>query len=285
MSLRESLAVGAAPLFLRLALGITFLWAGMSKVFYETGFEGQDAATLANYGVIQPGAVAPLEPIAFRSAELASAFDAPVAQEGQEGVPDQDELERRNRQPDGSPPPPLDDEPASPVFAGPGYSASDFPVPVMTRSLHNITLMLHKSMRPGVHPETSQPTIPLWFDADPTREYDQWPVYAAWAVALTELIGGGLVLLGLLTRLSALSLAGTMAGALWLATIGPMVQVGSTPELMDLKAWSSGLWQFALLMCALALFCTGSGGVAIDRLLFGNPFFYRAPEPAKQPAK
>lgn len=277
MSLRESLAVGAAPLFLRLALGITFLWAGMSKVFYEAPFEGQDAATLANYGVIQPGMVAPLEPIAFLAIQ--------EGLEGQEGLPDQDEMERRNRQPDGSPPPPLDDEPSASNFATPRYSASDFPAPVLTRSLHNITLMLHKNMRPGVHPETNEPTIPLWFDADPTREYDQWPVYAAWAVALTELIGGGLVLLGLLTRLSALGLAGTMAGALWLTTIGPILQTGTTPELLDIKAWSSGLWQFALLMSAMALFCTGSGGVAIDRLLFGNPFFYRSSEPAKPPAK
>jgi len=70
MSLRESLAVGWAPIFLRLALGVTFMWAGLAKVVYRADFAGQDAATLANYGVIAaPSAAAPptaeIDPIAF----------------------------------------------------------------------------------------------------------------------------------------------------------------------------------------------------------------------------
>ena len=281
MSLRESLAVGSAPVFLRLALGVTFLWAGLAKVVHRTDFSGQDAATLANYGIVEPAiGGASLEPIAF----------FPVtAQDEQPEQDEQDESRPDNRQPDGSPPPPLDDDdlqeavqPSAPVGQ---YSAAQFAEPVEARSLHNITLMLHNAMMPGVNPDTQEPTIALWFDVDASKDFDPWPVYFAWAVAGTELIAGGLLLLGLLTRLSALGIAGTMVGAIWLTTIGPAIQSGQTTlgilpshDLFDMYAWKTPLWQFALLMASLALFCTGSGAAGIDRLLFGNPFFYKAPD-------
>ncbi len=281
MSLRESLAVGAAPLFLRLALGVTFLWAGLAKVVHRTDFSGQDAATLANYGIVEPViGGASLQPIAFVPAAV---------QDEQPEQDEQDEFRPNNRQPDGSPPPPLNDddiqEAVQPSAPEGQYSAAQFTEPVEARSLHHITVMLHNAMRPGVNTETNEPTIALWFDVDASKDFDPWPVYFAWAVAGTELVAGGLLLLGLLTRLSALGIAGTMVGAIWLTTIGPALQTGQTQlgflpnhGLFDLQAWQGGLWQFALLMSSLALFCTGSGAAAIDRLLFGNPFFYKAPD-------
>lgn len=306
MSFRESLAVGWAPIFLRLALGVTFLWAGLAKVVYRADFVGADAATLANYGVIAPpSATTPLPPPAPPAAEIDPIAYIPhaaasVTRNGQDEQDEQDQPVRPdNRMPDGSPPPALDDDdmgmqdaPASPplsqhVSGGPGYTADQFPEPVQARSLHQITLMLDRAMRPEIDPESGEPTIALWFDVDATKDYDPWPVYFAWAVAGVELIGGGFLLLGLLTRLSALGIAGTMAGAVWLMTIGPAVQSGETMlgflpnhELLDFMAWQTPLWQFSLLMAAFALFCTGSGGLSIDRLLFGNPFFYR-PAPKK----
>jgi len=169
------------------------------------------------------------------------------------------------------------------VTGGPGYTADQFPEPVEARSLHAITLLLDRAMHPGVDAQSGEPTIALWFDVDATKDYDPWPTYFAWAVAGTELIAGGFLLLGLLTRLSALGIAGTMAGALWLTTIGPAMQSGQTTlgflpnhELLNLMAWQTPLWQFSLLMTSLAMFCMGSGALSIDRLLFGNPFFYRA---------
>lgn len=293
MSLRESLAVGWAPIFLRLALGVTFLWAGLAKVVYRSDFSGQDAATLANYGVIAAPSAAftPLEteidPIAF----------IPHAQQDEQDEQDQPTppaTRPDNRQPDGSPPPALDGDPDSQdappppplsqnVTGGPGYTADQFPEPVEARSLHMITLLLDSAMHPGIDAESGEPTIALWFDVDATKDYDPWPTYFAWAVAGTELIAGGFLLLGLLTRLSALGIAGTMAGAIWLTTIGPAMQSGQTTlgflpdhELLNIMAWQTPLWQFALLMASLAVFCMGSGALSIDRLLFGNPFFYRA---------
>jgi hypothetical protein len=45
-----------APIFLRLALGLTFLWAGWNKVFNQIEVQGEPAAILANLGVISPPA-------------------------------------------------------------------------------------------------------------------------------------------------------------------------------------------------------------------------------------
>lgn len=45
-------AVSIAPVFLRLAVGLTFLWAGLGKIMAREGVMGDDAAWLAKEGVI-----------------------------------------------------------------------------------------------------------------------------------------------------------------------------------------------------------------------------------------
>ncbi|MBY0308333.1 MAG: DoxX family membrane protein [Phycisphaerales bacterium] len=49
-----------APLLLRLALGVTFIWAGLGKLVPTVEYAGQDAAILANLGT----GVAPTQPLA-----------------------------------------------------------------------------------------------------------------------------------------------------------------------------------------------------------------------------
>jgi uncharacterized membrane protein YphA (DoxX/SURF4 family) len=117
-----------------------------------------------------------------------------------------------------------------------------------------------------------KPSIALWPAAAATG---RWPLVLAWAVALTELGGGLLVLVGMLTRLSALGLAGVMLGAMWLTQIGPAIQSGSARlavlpghDLTDVHLWTQLLWQFALFMMSMALLCAGPGVAAIDRVLF-----------------
>src|SRR5690606_33209558 len=56
MNHRQRLAVGVAPLLLRVALAITFIWAGLGKVAATMPVSGQAAATLANMGVSIPNA-------------------------------------------------------------------------------------------------------------------------------------------------------------------------------------------------------------------------------------
>ncbi|MBL8885387.1 MAG: hypothetical protein JNK16_01900, partial [Phycisphaerales bacterium] len=58
MTSREHMAVSIAPLFLRLALSITFIWAGLGKMLADMPVRGERAAVLANMdvGVVQRAA-------------------------------------------------------------------------------------------------------------------------------------------------------------------------------------------------------------------------------------
>ncbi|TVQ32692.1 MAG: DoxX family protein [Phycisphaeraceae bacterium] len=163
------------------------------------------------------------------------------------------------------------------------YTSADFTGPVVVRQVYSVALTLHRAGHPEA--DGAQPLIPDWM-LDDSR-----PAQLAWAAGLTELICGVLVLIGLLTRLSALALAGTMAMALWVTSIGPIVFgpadtasfLGVLPPLENFspQAWNMWLWQFALLLSALALVFSRPGLLALDGLLFGARRPHSKPAPAK----
>jgi putative oxidoreductase len=87
-----------------------------------------------------------------------------------------------------------------------------------------------------------------------------FPGWVAYLIGPLELVGGALLVLGLLTRLVGLVLAGDMLVALLKVGLpgGGITQVGRYELVMLLSAAS------------FALFAYGSGPVALDRLLFGR---------------
>jgi len=128
---------------------------------------------------------------------------------------------------------------------------------------------------------------PFW----PTTLADSpWVVWLAFAVAVTELFGGVLLLVGFLTRLSALMVAAVMLGAMWLTQVGPAYSVGQTilwvlPDKTwwDPALWSGYLWQLLIITACVALACLGSGAVSVDRALSiigsGGPKAEQDPSP------
>lgn len=284
MRKRDRAGLSIAPLFLRLALAVTFIWAGSGKLFGTMEVEGETAAILANYGVIQnPNLPAAPPP---------DADAAPETPEEELVLPDPEEVETPPEQspPGDTPPDELEtDEPPRSLAGGallaswqtgePRFLATgaDFPEPVEVRKWAGLVLMLHNAINPGVDAEDSTPRMRLWPDLDPTTDYDPWPRWLAIAAALTELIAGLLVAVGLLTRLASLPLAGVMVVAMWLTQFGPAIQAG-TAQLgflpdhppFDTDAWKTLLWQFAILCAALALFFAGPGALSLDRLLLGR---------------
>ena len=63
MSIRRSLALNVAPLGLRLALGLTFVWAGVGKIAHTTTIDDpQQLALLAEWGQIEPAKATIPEP-------------------------------------------------------------------------------------------------------------------------------------------------------------------------------------------------------------------------------
>lgn len=95
------------------------------------------------------------------------------------------------------------------------------------------------------------------------------PVIAAWMVALIEVIGGGLILIGLFTRLWAFGLAGIMGTAFALESIPAICGAGSVFSL------SSGIFNTAaahlsLAVLAFGLLLTGAGFLSLDSAIFAH---------------
>ncbi|MDQ7014112.1 MAG: DoxX family protein, partial [Planctomycetota bacterium] len=276
MRKRDSAALAIAPLFLRLVLAATFIWAGLGKFMNTFDVQGEKAAILANYGVIpNPHAPARTAPPAPADSDAA---DDPTPPAEESPAPDAE----AEQNPGDGPQALLEgntvwvswqteDQPR--ILA----TEADFPDPVEVRGYAGLVLLLHSAIHPGLDPEDSSPRMRLWPDFDPDTDYDPWPRYAALAAGLTELIAGLLIGIGLLTRLSAFSIANVMLVAVWLTVIGPAIQSGNTHlgflpdhDIFDTNAWSKLLWQLSLLGTALALLFAGPGALSMDRLLLGG---------------
>jgi uncharacterized membrane protein YphA (DoxX/SURF4 family) len=280
MSIRQRVALSLPALLLRIVLGATFLWAGLGKLLGTFEVSQDDAAILANMGVLAPDATRKNGP-----APAPAAPETPP-DEGQGGGGGADAggatplggvaITLAAYQPDGE----QEAAPAAPAGApaagasGSGrYTAADFPEPRTLGRMYAIALMIHRAANPAPKADGGA-AMPLWPAPLATG---RWPVYLAYAVMIAELAGGASVLLGLLTRLWSLSLVGVMLGAIWLASIGPAVQSGNTllgflpnHPAFD-EAWMPIFWQFSLLFSGAALFFAGSGTLAVDNLVFGRP--------------
>jgi uncharacterized membrane protein YphA (DoxX/SURF4 family) len=155
-------------------------------------------------------------------------------------------------------------------------TAADFVEPVKVRAMWGIALSVHRAAHPSADPATGTTPQSIW---PALLASGLWPKVFAVAVLLSELAGGAMMLIGLFTRLAALSGAGVMLGAIWLTQFGPAIQAGHAalgflPDRnpWDPQAWMPLGWQLSLLAGCLALACLGSGVLAVDRALAG----YRA---------
>lgn len=297
MSFRTSLALNVAPLCLRLALAGTFIWAGMSKVAYRTEIsDPQDIAQLIEWNIVAPQSAAvpgpPLDnPEQATPPEIEKEVPTPTP------APAADDPSEETQPPAGDTPPvdpgvsdpgtdeadpATDDEGDEDTSLNEGSSA--MPVAfqndmesVDVKRVMRLALMIHHAANPGVD-DQGQPLKPLWPSA---LANGTMPVVFAWVAAILELVCGAAMLIGFFTRLASLPLAGTMLTAMWLTQIGPAIQSGSTvlgflpTGVFDMGpggyVYSTILWQFALLMSALAMLFIGPGALSIDRLIFGGP--------------
>ncbi len=301
MALRDRMAISAAPIFLRIGLGVTFLWAGLGKLLSDMPVQGQDAAILANMGAnIGPGTppapirVEPIEPTTppppAPEPESEKGDDAPAATpsptpaeeskaKAEKGVKNLDG-KKSNR-------PPALMALAAPQAEAipPKFTMADFPEPRNVKAVNGVAIFLWKSTHPSASTDgTSKMALaPAW-----TGE-GSWPIRLAWVAAVCETLGGTLLLVGLFTRLSALTLAWTMGVAIWLTVIGPAIQSGETMlgflprhARFDTNAWKTPLWQLSLFTGALALFFAGPGAASLDSVIFARD---SSPEPKPKSAE
>ncbi len=117
------------------------------------------------------------------------------------------------------------------------------------RSLHHVTLML---------------------DGAGMSDY---AVIGAWTAALTELVGGTLLLVGLFSRIWGLGLAIAMGTAFYLTSLQIFLDTymfSATPDQSH-----QILAQLSLFVLAFGVFLTGGGALSLDRAIFRR----REPEP------
>jgi len=303
MTFRERMAIAVPPLFLRIALAATFIWAGWGKLFSTIQYSPEQTAILANMGATfrqaQPGTPGPpsgqpatpdegpteaSDGTGDERASLGmdmgygavlvdaqrSLADQQNQDEGQPADQPEDQPAEEPEQPADEAPQDADQPPQTPA-ATPQYTAEDFPAGVSAKRVYNVALVIHRGANPG--PGTS-PYFPSGLASG------GWPVRMAWAVGIVEFAAGVFVLLGLFTRLAALGLTVLMAGVIWLAEIGPILFgpadapsfLGFLPPLdgFNPAAWMHWLWTLALFMMALAVFFSGPGALAVDSLLFSR---------------
>lgn len=277
MSTRDSFAVSVAPIFLRLVLGATFVWAGLGKFMADMPVQGEQAAALANMGVASVQAKAnsaapePAKPVKDPAApkEGAQGKDAPKKPKAQ--APATDAAVH------------LASFAVIPTQnSARTFTAADFPSEIQVARMYGIALAVQAA---GKVPPDSKATFPLF---PPQVTEGPWPLYQAWAVALTELIGGFLVLTGLLTRVASFFIAGVMLGAIWLTEVGPAMQSGNAifyilPGNRETFGgdWNTLIIQCSMLAMALNLLFAGAGGLSMDRAIAGRPVVSK-PKPAPQ---
>jgi len=286
MRFRDSLAINVSPILLRLVLGVTFLWAGYGHVFTMAPFSPEQIATLDAMGSAPDNGAAdgPLEVIE-PGADETNPATKPESTSPESTSPE-------STTPEAPLPEPAEGEPNAAVPIGADTfriitvqdsvedsvnDEADTRAPAVNnrRKLYSLAFMIRNAAAPD---EQGKSMLPAFFGQG------VWPVRLAWIAAMTELVGGVFVLLGFLTRLSAIGLGVTMLTALWMTAIGPVVIFGAPssfgflPAVDDFAvgAWQTWLWQFALLGVSGSLLLAGPGALSADRFLLGRRAAKRA---------
>ncbi len=259
MSFSQNAATNIVPLLGRFVLAAAFIPAGFHKVWEDDTFTGKAAQTLLDLGIgelvaadeqassasrivlasyqdVETGRLRSQTQPATRQDEEATADEPAQPQADATGEPAlEEEVAVEDLQPveelDAQPQPPSPPE----VEQAPGPQ-------VTAKRLHHITVMLVDG---GL---------------------DWKPGLMAWAGALTELFGGGLILIGLLSRLWGLGLAVVMGCAFYLTT---WVAIGEHGWFsLPVSQFNTMFTQLGLFVLAFGVLLTGPGAVSLDRALF-----------------
>jgi len=234
------------PLLARLVLGAAFISAGFTKIFREAEFNQAevDALAAAHVDNVQPWS------IHFASAQ---AQDPPPPPSGAgQDIEEGDALDEAGdavREAAGD----LQDD----IEGNTGVDPDDVVTSegkVMKKSLYGVAIHLNGS---GFK---SFPISPVWL---------------AWATALTELIGGVLILIGLFSRVWGLGLAIIMGVAFYTTTLmGDEGLLASglsyliTDTGLNMEHFPGMFLQLSLFVLAFGVFLTGGGAMSLDRMLF-----------------
>jgi len=257
----DRFALSFSPILLRVAIGVTFLWAGAGKLFYKVELTDAQRAVITQ---LETGAATPSETVI----DDATPADVPADTTPVEPLPEPDASDLPADTPAADPPSEEDDDGERPVLRsltdpsasalGTGYTltlAQDTtpaaPAPDATDDDEAGELITDTfgeapaDIDPGDTPAEfvgSNPqkerflahvALTIHDAAHPEKGSPRLPGFIAthalklaWAVAIIEFTGGICVLLGFLTRVWAFAITGVIAGAFWTTELGPAVMGG-----------------------------------------------------------
>jgi uncharacterized membrane protein YphA (DoxX/SURF4 family) len=277
LTARQRTALSVPPLLLRLVLAAIFIWAGYAKIFGTFEVTDENRPALIAAGVLgQPTVVPPVTetesaPIVPPDVEP---DDEPVDEPSipdEEPVDDPEPVSPVEPAPAGDPGPSAEAEPGEVLMVAQSQGS-----PTTVRMLSNIATMLHAGANPQpVVNDDGTTTTPMALVPDALGS-PPWALRLAWAAAVTELVAGLLLLIGLFTRLAGLSVAWVMGVAIWMTAIGPAIQSGNAflgflpqPDLL-MTHYHDLFFQLALFAMGLALLFSGGGMLSLDRWIFGK---------------
>jgi len=291
----DRFALSFAPICLRVALGVTFLWSGAGKLFSSAELTPEQVVVLERLEAQADAPPPPPPPGAIDpDAPPAEALPEPEAAPGGDR-PRRDDIRSLTDPPRGSSARLHHDDPALPAGFRVTLAQDDRPrgdidpeqtpledaagedeEPEATSAANEpqprrlVTVAL--TIEAAVNPTQGSPRLPGFFAA--------YAIPMAWAVSIIEFLGGLCLLIGFLARFWAVMLTGVAAGIVWITSLGPAMLggtdnpwLGFLPPLwpFDPPAVMQFLWTFGLFFMALAMIFLGAGALSIDRLLFGNP--------------
>jgi len=256
MSVSHASASNVVPLLARIVLGGAFITAGYGKVFSQKTFTGKQAETIRVIEAGEPGGDETVAAGAWTITHASWQDPAGGGQggPGQEGAQDEGdgadqdagEQDQDQDQAGETAPDEPDQQQARPQPEGAGAEATG--EPVTRRGLYGVAVILANQ--------------DMQFLAD-------YAVPLAWLAALTELIGGVLILVGLFSRLWGLGLAVVMVTAFYTTSLPNLMDPGYREWVSASSANYNMLYnQLALFVLAFGVMLTGAGAVSLDRLLF-----------------
>jgi uncharacterized membrane protein YphA (DoxX/SURF4 family) len=247
MSFKQFAGTAVIPTLSRLVLALAFVTQGYNKLTTQATFTAEEKAILESHGVAvtaqEPEAMAldasgtgGVRLVSFRQEDPA---EPPAGDPAGDPAADDD-----GDQPVGIP------APAEPPAGDDDAGEAAEPAAVDT----------------GTYTARAMYRITLYCDGA------GWPMpkFSAWLAALTELLGGALLLIGFLSRVWGLGLAITMASAFYLVTVGQFGVLSTSPFTFarELGQYNAMVAQLALLVLALGVTLTGPGPLSLDRFIF-----------------
>jgi uncharacterized membrane protein YphA (DoxX/SURF4 family) len=157
-------------------------------------------------------------------------------------------------------------------------AASTAPAPPSATQIAAPQSSVGGPLPPGKYTAKSLHFVTLMVDSQ------QWPypTWMAYAAALTELVGGVLIFLGLFARLWGFALSCVMGVAFYLTTL-PVLAGKGFFNLSPMEP-STMFVQLSLFVLAFGVLLTGAGPLSLDRLLFGGRREEELP-PSKEPIR